>query len=165
MVPAQAFALVSYDTVRRCQRDAGRGPPEPSDPEVLLLRFPTPWGNDVAIDRAVLELTLVDEPMLDRAAKEALEVARIVEPWDASSESTQQRPPRLSSRVAAFDLAWHAVGTPLRADVTAIIRRWQSGRPDDQGIAVVASLGTARGARRIRSAIRGLVPRLDVYLR
>jgi hypothetical protein len=129
---------------------------------VLLLRFPTPWGNRARIARAFL--TFEPSPgATPESQPVAVSVSRILEPWSASQVSWS-RMPRLSTTEARA-VAVTGPPQPLRIDVTAIVERWKRGRADDQGIALTAPADAPVGAI-YSSGISGAPgPRLDVYLR
>lgn len=129
---------------------------------VVLLRFPTPWGNHVRVSSAFLTLE-PSEGALPETEPVEVSVARVLERWSAA-EVSWGRLPRLSApEVRAF-----ATATPpktLRIDVSAIVQRWARGQANDQGLALMAGSGANTGAT-YSSGVGGAPgPRLDVYLR
>jgi len=129
---------------------------------VLLLRFPTPWGNKARIAGAFLLLWPVREaPAESRPVPIA--VARILEPW-VGTEVSWGRLPRLSPAELST-VATSTSSRPLRIDVTEIVKRWTRSQPDDQGIALVASAIGPDGTSYATGLGGGLAPRLDVYVR
>jgi hypothetical protein len=129
---------------------------------VVLLKFPTPWGNRVRIARAFL--TLEPSPgALPESHPVPVSVSRILERWSAS-DVTWARLPKLSTAEAR---ALASTGPPktLRIDVTAIVERWARGRADDQGIALMAPPEAPVGAIYSSGVSGAAGPRLDVYLR
>jgi hypothetical protein len=129
---------------------------------VVLLRFPTPWGNRVRVASAFLTL----EPLpgaLPETEPVPVAVARVLEPWSAS-DVTWGRLPRLSAPEVRA-LATAQPPRTLRIDVTSIVQRWARGRANDQGIALMASPEVPIGATYATGVSGARGPRLDVYLR
>jgi len=129
---------------------------------VVLLRFPTPWGNRVRVASAFLTL----EPLpgaLPETELVPVAVARVLEPWSASDVSWG-RLPRLSAPETRA-LATAQPARTLRIDVTSIVQRWARGRVSDQGIALMASPEAPIGATYASGVSGARGPRLDVYLR
>jgi hypothetical protein len=129
---------------------------------VLLLRFPTPWGNRTRVALALL--TLEPSPgALPEAEQVSVTVARVLEPWTPSGVSWGRLP-----RISAPEGRAFATARPpktLRIDVTAIVQRWASERPTDQGLALVTTADVPVGATYASGASGARGPRLDVYLR
>jgi hypothetical protein len=129
---------------------------------VVLLRFPTPWGNRVRIASAFLML----EPFpgaVPEIGPVTVTVARVLEPWSASDVSWA-RLPRLSAAESRA-LASTAPPRTLRIDVTAIVQRWSMGKANDQGIALLSAPDASVGATYATGISGARGPRLDVYLR
>lgn len=129
---------------------------------VLLLRFPTPWGNRVRIASAFLIL----EPFpgaLPETVPVTVTIARVLEPWSASDVSWA-RLPRLSAPEGRA-LVSTAPPKTLRIDVTTIVQRWSQGKTKDQGIALFSAPDAPVGATYATGVSGARGPRLDVYLR
>jgi hypothetical protein len=129
---------------------------------MILLRFPTPWGNRVRIARAFLVLE-ASPGAIPEPHPVSVSVARILERWSASQVSWS-RLPKLSPAEARA-VAVTAPPGPLRIDVTAIVERWTRERADDQGIALTAPPDAPVGATYSTGISGAPGPRLDVYLR
>src|SRR5262249_32252011 len=110
---------------------------------VLLLRFPTPWGNRARISSAFVTLTPTKEANA-AGADVPIRVARLLSPWEPSQASSGRQPKLARSEL----LAKAPAGPPrtLRIDVTALIDRWQRALADDQGIALLVDPVDATGA-------------------
>ncbi|WP_438040581.1 DNRLRE domain-containing protein [Sorangium sp. So ce128] len=129
---------------------------------VLLLRFSPTFG--VGADIASAFVVLEPAPMAPPAERAlTLEVARILEPW-RSETATWGRQPRLSIPEAAA-IARPRPATPLRIDVTSLVRDWARRRKDDHGIAILAAGSDAVGAAYSMGISQGVGPRLEVYVR
>jgi hypothetical protein len=129
---------------------------------VVLLRFPTPWGNRVRVASAFL--TLEPSPgALPEIDAVPVTVSRVLEPWSASDVSWG-RLPRLSAPEARA-LATARPPKTLRIDVTSIVQRWARERTNDQGIALMSGPETPVGATYATGVSGARGPRLDVYLR
>jgi len=129
---------------------------------MVLLKFPTPWGNRARIASAFL--TLEPSPGAP-AGSQAIPIAvsRVLEHW-SDSNVTWARLPKLSA-VEVRALAVSGPPGTLRIDVTSIVERWTRGRADDQGIALSAAAESGVGAV-YSTGVSGVPgPRLDVYLR
>ena len=129
---------------------------------VMLIRFPTPWGNQAEIAGAFLLLGLQDAAQPDGRAVR-VEVARILDPW-VGSDVSWGRLPRLSP-VEITTSAPVSSAAPLRIDVTHIVRRWTKGKSDDRGIALLVCANGPFSPGYATGASGGLAPRLDVYVR
>ncbi|WP_237244779.1 MULTISPECIES: hypothetical protein [Sorangium] len=129
---------------------------------VLLLRFTPTFGVDADIASAFVLLEPAPlAPPAERAL--TLEVARILEPW-RSETATWGRQPRLSiPEVAA--IVRRRPATPLRIDVTSLVRDWARRRKDDHGIAILAPGSDAVGAATSMGISQGAGPLLEVYVR
>ncbi len=129
---------------------------------VVLMRFPTPWGNRVRVASAFL--TLEPSPgALPESEPVPVAVSRVLEPWSASDVSWA-RLPRLSAPEARA-LATARPPKTLRIDVTAIVQRWTRERTNDQGIALMTSPQAPVGATYATGVSGARGPRLDVYIR
>jgi hypothetical protein len=128
---------------------------------VVLLRFPTPWGNRARVVAAFLLLEFEDAASAN-AEPWALSVTRVLEPWSGADVSWG-RLPRLSPPLVRAEVM--SFPQVLRIDITEIVSRWSRGRTNDQGIALWASSAGAARPTYATGALRGLGPRLDVYVR
>jgi hypothetical protein len=129
---------------------------------VVLLRFPTPWGNRVRVASAFL--TLEPSPgAFPETDPVPVTVARVLEPWSATDVSWG-RLPRLSAPEARA-LATARPPKTLRIDVTSIVQRWARERTNDQGIALMSAPEAPVGATYATGVSGARGPRLDVYLR
>ncbi|WP_437952836.1 hypothetical protein WME98_20545 [Sorangium sp. So ce296] len=129
---------------------------------VLLLRFTPTFGVDADIASAFVLLEPAPlAPPAERAL--TLEVARILEPW-RSETATWGRQPRLSIPEAAA-IVRRRPATPLRIDVTSLVRDWARRRKDDHGIAILAPGSDAVGAATSMGISQGAGPLLEVYVR
>lgn len=129
---------------------------------VMLLRFPAPFTDTTQI----LSAHLVMAPATGSIAGPApvkLRLARILEPW-TPEETRWATLPRLSAIESTF-LASTWGNRPLRLDVTPQVRRWREHRPEDHGLAVLASPQNHTGETYSLGLTGGHAPRLDVYLR
>jgi hypothetical protein len=162
VVPASEIAVVSSrgnDRPLPSEIPLGRAP---NGSIVVLLRFPTPWGNRVRIASAFLTL----EPLpgsLPESQAVPVSVARVLDPW-SSSDVSWARLPRLSAPEVRA-LASPSPPKTLRIDVTPIVRRWARGRATDQGLALTAAGEAPAGATYATGVFGAAGPRLDVYLR
>ncbi|WP_437484000.1 DNRLRE domain-containing protein [Sorangium sp. So ce1014] len=129
---------------------------------VLLLRFTPTFGVDADIASAFV---LLEPAPLAPPAEHAvtLEVARILEPW-RSETATWGRQPRLSIPETAA-IVRRRPATPLRIDVTSLVRDWARRRKDDHGIALLAPGKDAVGAAYSMGISQGAGPLLEVYVR
>ncbi len=162
VVPAQEIAVVARGHARTGLPGEISFGGRTRASNVVLLRFPTPWGKRVRVARAFLAL----EPAAGTIAETRpvlVSVARVLEPWSAS-EASWERLPRLSAFEGG---AYTGIGPAqaLRIDVTAIVQRWALGRTNDQGLALTASPEAPLGPSYATGASGGTGPRLDVYLR
>jgi hypothetical protein len=128
---------------------------------VMLVRFPTPWGNQ-SIAGAYL-LVRRDDAAREPSRSVQITVARILEPW-VGADVTWGRLPRLSPAEISTTVTGSATDT-LRIDVTRIVERWADARSDDRGIAIMADAAGPFSSDRAPDGSRGLAPRLDVYVR
>jgi hypothetical protein len=128
---------------------------------VILVRFPTPWGNQ-RIAGAFLVLGphfgARPEPHAVR-----LSVARILDRWVGTDVTWGRLPPLSPAEITATIAA--APAEPLRIDVTHIAQRWAYDKPDDHGIAIVASADGPCSPGYATGTSGGIAPRLDVYVR
>ena len=129
---------------------------------VVLLKFPTPWGNHVRVASAFLTLE-PSEGSLPETQPVEVSVSRVLEPW-SKAEVSWGRLPRLSTPEArAFATA--SPPKTLRIDVSAIVQRWARGRTNEQGIALMTGPDASTGATYSTGISGAPGPRLDVYLR
>lgn len=129
---------------------------------VLLFRFEAPIQAraDIASAFLILEPSAYAPP---RHTSSRVQVARILEPWSAST-ATWGRQPRLSLPEDA-GFVYGAPPSTVRIDVTALVRAWPKRRPDDHGIALLLDESQAGGLRYTLGITEGNGPRLEVYLR
>jgi hypothetical protein len=136
---------------------AGRSPP------IMLLRFPAPWGNRARIAAAFLTLNPEEAAVGAGGPPFTVSIARVLEPWSASS-TNWGRLPRLSAPLVTAEVT-PAPFRPLRIDVTPIVQHWSRAGHDEQGIALWASSAAAIGPTYTTGALGLAGPRLDVYVR
>jgi hypothetical protein len=129
---------------------------------VILLRFSSTWRDDSDVTSAYIVLDPVEGAVLARRAA-TVEVARILDPWDASTASVG-RQPRLSLPEKAAVLRPRQ-SAPARIDVTRLVREWPKRLPDDHGIALLIDGDDALGAAYSMGVTDGAGPRLEVYVR
>ncbi|AKT35960.1 DNRLRE domain-containing protein [Chondromyces crocatus] len=129
---------------------------------VLLFRFAATWPDNADITSAFLLLDPV-EGAPPAAQDIPLEVARILDPWSADTVSWG-RQPRLSIPGLAA-VARRLPLSPVRIDVTDLVRAWAARARDDHGIALLASGDDPVGVACSLGITDGLGPRLEVYLR
>jgi hypothetical protein len=111
--------------------------------DALLLRFSAPLAPDAAVVEAYVLLERSDAVDADPVPI-ALHAERIVEPWDARAVSWATQP-RLEETRSPSTLVPPA-GPPLvRIDVRALVQRWRTHDPGDQGIAIVAENASPTG--------------------
>lgn len=128
----------------------------------LLLHFSVPIVERGEVAAAFLVLDpLAGAPQPGSAVP--LEVARILDPWRPETVSWGRHPqldlPEKAGAVGPSLLA------PARLDVTHLVRAWAERRPDDHGIAVLASATDPFGATFSLGISEGRGPRLEVYVR
>lgn len=128
----------------------------------LLLHFSVPIVERGEVAAAFLVLDpLAGAPQPGSAVP--LEVARIIDPWRPETVSWGRHPqldlPEKAGAVGPSLLA------PARLDVTHLVRAWAERRPDDHGIAVLASATDPFGATFSLGISEGRGPRLEVYVR
>lgn len=163
-VPVTDMVLVSsLSPERTCLPDpvelGGRDPDA-----VLLLRFALPWASNAVVERAVLTLSRSQRAIATDRASAPLQVSRILEPWDAR-EVRYRHMPQLSARTVTIDTAQQISDGPIRLDITSIVQRWQTGRPDEQGLAILSKGDALAGWACSTGTAFGRAPRLDLYLR
>lgn len=129
---------------------------------VVLFRFSAALRERSDITSAFLVLDPL-EGALPARRPVAVEVARILEPWDSATASWGRRP-RLSLPERAASLRPRS-SAPARVDVTEIVRRWLKRLPDDHGIALLVDGDDALGSLFSMGISDGGGPRLEVYLR
>ncbi|WP_437675570.1 DNRLRE domain-containing protein [Sorangium sp. So ce131] len=162
LLPPADLAVLAEDAGGAGVPDAVALGREAGGDVVLLLRFAPDFGAGAEIASAfvVLEPT-PGAPPAERAV--TLEVARILEPW-RSDTATWGRQPRLSLPEAAA-VVRRRPATPLRIDVTPLVRDWARRRRDDHGIAILAPGSDAVGAAYSMGVSQGVGPLLEVYVR
>jgi hypothetical protein len=161
VVAASDLAVVSSRGENPSPPDAVAFGAASSGSVVLLLKFPTPWGNQARVLSAFLMLDPMPGAPPDAIPVEVA-VARVLEPWSGASV-TWGRQPQLSG-VETTALARTGPPRPLRIDVTRLVQAWQRTPSRDRGIALLAKPADAVGAQYSTGAAGGMGPRLDVYL-
>lgn len=129
---------------------------------VVLLRFELDFapGDEVEGAFVVLEPTAGARPPNGLVP---LEVASIQSPWKSQSASWGRQPKLSLPTDAGFAKA--GPPSPLRIDVTHLVRDWPEGSTDAHGIALLAEGDDPLGAIYARGATGGRAPRLEVYLK
>lgn len=128
----------------------------------LLLRFEASWRDDAEVLSAFVILDPVDSaPPASLPA--VFESARILEPWQPSVVSWGRQPrldlPRLAAVIRAIP------GTPVRIDVTSLVREWPQRRADDHGVALLVHGDDRLGSTFTMGITGGAGPRLEAYVR
>lgn len=128
----------------------------------LLLRFAATWRDDSDVLSAFVILDPVDSA--PPAAQPAIfEAARILEPWQAAVVSWGRQPrldlPKLAAVVRAIP------GTPVRIDVTGLVRAWAKRDADDHGLALLVHGDDRLGSAFSMGITGGAGPRLEAYVR
>ena len=128
----------------------------------LLLRFAASWRDDSDVLSAFVILDPVDSA--PPAAQPAIfEAARILEPWQAAVVSWGRQPrldlPKLAAVVRAIP------GTPVRIDVTGLVREWSKRHADDHGLALLVHGDDTIGSAFTMGITGGAGPRLEAYVR
>ncbi len=128
----------------------------------LLLRFAASWRDDSDVLSAFVILDPVDSA--PPAAQPAIfEAARILEPWQAAVVSWGRQPrldlPKLAAVIRAIP------GTPVRIDVTGLVREWSKRSADDHGLALLVHGDDRIGSAFSMGITGGAGPRLEAYVR
>jgi hypothetical protein len=128
----------------------------------LLLRFAASWRDDSDVLSAFVVLDPVDSaPPSTQPA--VFESARILEPWQPGVVSWGRQPrldlPKLAAVVRAIP------GTPVRIDVTGLVREWSQRRSDDHGLALLVHGDDVVGSAFTMGVTGGAGPRLEAYVR
>ena len=128
----------------------------------LLLRFEASWRDDSDVLSAFVVLDPIDSA--PPAAQPAIfESARILEPWQPAVVSWGRQPrldlPKLAAVIRAIP------GTPVRIDVTSLVREWPSRRADDHGLALLVHGDDRLGSAFSMGITGGAGPRLEAYVR
>lgn len=173
-VPSDSFRILLPPRDLAVLRSGGPSGGGPSLPEaialgregggdlVLLLRFSATWADDASITSAFVVLDPAPgAPPPRRAA--AVEIARILDPWDPVTASWG-RQPRLSLPEKAGLLRGQPPA-PARIDVTRLVREWSKRRPDDHGIALLIDGADTIGTAYSTGITDGTGPLLEVYVR
>jgi hypothetical protein len=128
----------------------------------LLLRFAATWRDDADVVSAFVVLDPI-EGAIPPASPARFEAARIVEPWQPEIVTWGRQPrldlPKLAAVVRARP------GTPVRIDVTPLVRAWSRRLPDDHGLALLVRGDDALGAACAMGVTGGAGPRLEAYVR
>jgi len=128
----------------------------------MLFHFAATWRDDADVVSAFVVLDPL-EGAPPAASPATFEMARILEPW-RSETVTWGRQPRLDlPRLAGVVRARPA--TPVRIDVTPLVRDWSKRLPDDHGIALLVQGADAIGGAYAVAGSLGRGPRLEVYVR
>jgi hypothetical protein len=126
----------------------------------LYLRFDTGWKRNGAVVRAFLLLEPADSAETD-ARDVTLDVWTIGTPWSESRVAMGARPNLTQPR--ARGILRTSPASTARIDVTRLALALTD-RPEDDGIAVVATSSKGRNVR-IRTGPTGGAPRLELYVR
>jgi hypothetical protein len=128
----------------------------------LLLRFAASWRDDADVLSAYVVLDPVDSA-LPATQPAVFESARILEPWQPAVVSWGRQPrldlPKLAAVVRAIP------GTPVRIDVTGLVREWSLRRADDHGLALLVHGDDVVGSAFAMGITGGAGPRLEAYVR
>jgi hypothetical protein len=128
----------------------------------LLLRFAASWRDDSDVLSAFVVLDSVDSAP-PAAHPAVFESARILEPWQPTVVSWGRRPrldlPKLAAVIRAIP------GTPVRIDVTSLVREWAKRRADDHGLALLVHGDDQIGSAFSMGITGGTGPRLEAYVR
>jgi hypothetical protein len=128
----------------------------------LLLRFSASWRDDSDVLSAFVVLDPVDSAP-PAAHATVFESARILEPWQPAVVSWGRQPrldlPKLAAVIRAIP------GTPVRIDVTSLVREWASRRADDHGLALLIHGDDRIGSAFSMGVTGGAGPRLEAYVR
>jgi hypothetical protein len=129
---------------------------------VLLLQFAMDFrGGDEVLGAFLVLSPVASAP--PPAAPTALELGRIVEPWNPETVSWGRRP-----RLGPLEKAGMVRALPRlpnRIDVTSVVRAWLRRAPDDHGIALLAAGHDSAGSTYSMGLTEGAGPVLEVYLR
>jgi len=129
---------------------------------MLLLQFAMDLGRgDEVLGAFVVLSPLQAAPSPPRST--ALEIARIVEPWNPETVSWGRRP-RLGP-IENAGLVRALPRLPNRIDVTGVVRGWSRRAPDEHGIALLAAGQDSPGSTYSMGLTEGSGPVLEVYLR
>jgi hypothetical protein len=128
----------------------------------LLLRFEASWRDDAEVLSAFVVLDPVDSaPPASLPA--VFESARILDPWEPTVVSWGRQPrlelPHLAGIIRAIP------GTPVRIDVTSLVREWPQRRADDHGVALLVHGDDRVGSTFTMGITGGAGPRLEAYVR
>jgi hypothetical protein len=129
----------------------------------IFLRFPPEWRARGVPLRAFLAL----EPRAGTAVEAELvrvEAWRVRSAWQPSALHTWSDKPELAPPYVSA-LASSSPARTLRLDVTELARFLARNPELDQGIALIASGGSGRGASFATGMSGGVAPRLEVYSR
>jgi hypothetical protein len=128
----------------------------------LYLRFEPSWRSARRVDNAFLVL----EPLPGTPGDPEdvpVEAWRIAGRWQTSDLSWVHQPKRAPP--FARGLARSSPPSPLRIDVTAIVRHWHEHARSERGLVVKSAGGGAFGASFATGASGGAAPRLELYVR
>nr|WP_240806860.1 DNRLRE domain-containing protein [Polyangium spumosum] len=128
----------------------------------LLLRFEVPVAHagEVASAFLVLETATSSEPPTEPVP---LSIARILEPWRDDFVSWG-RSPRLDVAEKAGTV-FVTSPSPIRFDVTHVVKRWAQRTGEEHGLAVLADDADPRGVTISLGVVEKRGPRLEVYVR
>ncbi|APR83180.1 Hypothetical protein A7982_08529 [Minicystis rosea] len=129
---------------------------------VMFFRFEATWRDDAEVQSAFLVLEPVDATP-PATAPINFEMARVVEPWTPAVVSWG-RQPRLAVPLTAGTMRARAT-SPMRVDVTPLVKSWARRDTDDHGIALLAKGDDAEGAVVSMGVTQGRGPRLEVYVK
>lgn len=128
----------------------------------LYLRFPHVWRDRPRVEAAFVIL----EPMAATfGSSDDVDVGawRVGERWESAALALAKQPALLPPR--GRGIARSAPPSPLRIDVTALVRYLAKNPANDHGIALRASPGDSAGASFATGTSGGRSPRLEIYVR
>lgn len=128
----------------------------------LFLAFEHGLDRDVDVEAAYLVVDPAPGAITASTWVE-VEVRDVPRAFDGAAVDWRRRP--ATGRPAALGRTRGAEGTPLRVDVTELVRDWLRGGQRDGRIALVARADADVGATFSTGLGAGAAPRLEVYLR
>jgi hypothetical protein len=127
----------------------------------LLLRFEPVWRDSGNIEQAFLLL----EPLPHGAASAAsvdVEVFRIDQSWSKASVTWLDQPALAHPKAKGIA---NSNGSPLRVEVTRLVKYLRQHPRQDHGIALRAAAGGAAGVSYATGVAGGNAPRIEIYTR
>ena len=128
----------------------------------LYLKFPRAWRDKRRVEAAFVIL----EPMAATFGSNddvSVAVWRVGERWQPAALALAKQPALPPPR--GRGIARSAPPSPLRIDVTEIVRYLAKNPANDHGIALRASPGESAGASFATGSAGGRSPRLEIYVR